>query len=344
MLKTKATEPSKSYWLEVGLDFTEPVNKDKTILLCGNTIVDKDSWTVDEYGKIILNTVSVEFDILYANLYDKMQEYLVQIYGHNSITAPKLKDYISAAYANDSIPIEEALEQAYTKYNNDLNAWMESSNSDTFHHSISPFEIIVNQFRSRVYSIIKFDTINEMDYSISVTENTKELKLNTPHRNQFRNLNWTPDDIVVMNGVVHQFVNMYDNVFEAPTKWYRLDNEGVFDDVNAYKLDVVKHYAVHDKFKRLSYGELLSGVKEGVTYYIREKSNDKIYLQCEELTEFANHWKVVSETEKNKGVDPLQVYYVKDANNVYNKVSIRIFEDDVIYYTKEFEEVYYILK
>jgi hypothetical protein len=339
LLKTKPEEPSKSYWLETGLIFSDSyIDKEKSILLCGNTIVEKDSWDIDKYGVIHLNSVSTEFDILYAEIYDKIQRYITEMYGHTGSNAPKLSDYLEGY--TDSADIEEQ----YQKYITAIENWL-ATGEDKYHYSKSPFEIVCNQFNTREYAIIKFDTIEEKDYIIKLYENTSELKLNNPTRNTFRNINWTPDDIVVMNGLVHKFVNKYSDVFEAPLKWYRPTNEGVFDDVYAYKLEICKHYLEHDKFRRLSYGELLNGVKENIEYYIKSPNNNEIYLKCDDLTEFEFYWNMVSETEKSLGVDPTKTYFIYD-NGEYIKVNgtLSDFDVDTVYYTKVFKRDYFILK
>jgi hypothetical protein len=339
LLKTKAEEPSKSYWLETGLIFSDTsIEKDKTILLCGNTIVEKDAWDIDKYGVIKLNSVSSEFDILYAEIYSKLQRYITEMYGHAGINAPKLSEYLEGYTDPADIEVQ------YQKYIAAIEAWL-ASGEDKNHYTKSAFEIVCNQFNTRQYAIIKFNSIEERDYVISVYENTSELKLNNPMRNVFRNINWTPDDIIVMNGIVHKFVNKYSDVFEAPLKWYRPTNDGIFDDVYAYKLEVCKRYTEHDRFRRLSYGELLNGVKSDIQYYIKSTENDKIYLMCDELSEFEFYWNPVSEVEKESGVDPTKTYFTYD-NGVYTRVigTLVEFDDATTYYTKVFKRDYFILK
>lgn len=338
LLKTKKEEPTKSFLLDVKLSFGTPVDKDKCILICGNTIVDKDSWKVTKEGDIYLTTVSSEFDILYAEMYRRMRVYLASMLDHTIENAPKLSDYLKEHYSS-----VEDIDKAYQEYLTALEEWSEISGGDKFHYTKSAFDIVTNQFKNRQYAIIKFDNIEPHDYTIQVLENKHDLYLNKPMRNKFYNENWTPDDLIIMNGMVHRFVNDYENVFSSPMTWYRTDINGIYDDVNAYKLEVVKHYNENDRFKRLSYGQLMNGVKNNVQYYY--KTSENTYARYDTLSHFEFVYKELTDAEILLGFDTSMVYYINEGNT-YTPVpsSQRFFEPGIKYYKKVFSNKYYILK
>lgn len=337
ILKYEKTDPNHSYWLENSLKFSKPVIKDKTILLCGNTIIDKRCWTVDEYGNIQLLTVADEFDILYSEVHAELKQYLTELVGH-SLNGPKLEDYVTAAQT------PEEIEAAYERYYQDVEKWMLSTGSDNYHYSVSPFNVVVSQFIDRKYNIIRFDSENESDdYVIKVSENTDDIILNKPLRNSFINKNWSSEDIVVFNGLAYEFVNLYENVFTAPLTWYRPSNIGTLEGAYAFKLEVSKHYNEHDKFRKMTFEELLAGPSEYRDYYVRNDNN--MYMKLTNVTEFEHIYNLVSEDEMSQPMDPRKTYFTKNGNE-YQIVpkTTEVFDPNVKYYTCKFTKEYYIKK
>ena len=340
LLKYKETEPSKSYLLPTTLKFGVTASKENCILLCGNTIVDKDSWDVTSTGNVYLNSVSSEFDILYAEMYDTMRTYLKSIIDHNISDAPNLQDIINNI---DNMTIEK-LEEAYSQYLDELNEWNAATGGDNFHNTKSVFDIVVNQFSSRKYSLIVFGTEDNLNFEVHVIENKNDIKLNKPLRNHFRITDWNVDDIIVMNGMIHRFENKYDSVFTSPLTWYRMDNNGIYDDVNAYKLDVIKHYEEHDRFRKLTYGEMISGPKSTETYYRRVTQNT--YGTITVTDDFEHTMSLIPDSVISEGVDPNETYFVKEGSE-YKKVPILLlinngFDINKKYYKKVFTREYYI--
>lgn len=354
LLKTKTTEPTKSFLLTTELQFGKTINKDKTILLCGNTIIDKDSWDVTSEGNIYLKTISAEFDILYAEMYDIMRDYLKSIIDHNIEDSPKLREILDNM---ESMNIEN-IEEAYQEYFNQLETWTNETGGDKYHNTKSVFDIIVNQFINRKYYVLYFDIDNiedEFGFDVNIIENKNDIILNKPLRNHFRNINWNVDDIVVMNGLIHRFENKYDTVFTSPTVWYRMDNEGIYDDVYAYKIEVIKHYKKHDSFRKLTYGELLSGPSVFTEYFYRDTEKSYkigLYFESEEsYVDFEHTFKLISQETLDNGVDPYETYFrkvVSPTNEVsYEKIPILTlinngFTPNVNYYKKIFTKDYYI--
>jgi len=339
VLKTVAEEANKSYWLVNKLNFSHKINKDKSILLCGNTIVDKDSWEVLDDGSVFLNTIELEFDILYTEMYSRMREYLSTQVSHDIVASPKIEDFLKLH--NDD---EEGINAAYQEYSQALEEWRETSGSDNYHYAHSAFDVVVEQFRNRTYAIIEFDNIAAKAYDIEVVENREEIKLNKPTKNYFINENWNIDDIVIMNGVCHDFVNKCENVFFAPEKWYRHGYDDVFEGVSAYKLQVVRRDKINDAYHKLNYTELLYGPIENTVYY-RYDSEKKTYIGDAHVTSFKKEFRFVSQDEKALGYNQHQVYFTKEGDEYVRVPSTNTeFQVDKDYYICEFTRDYYILK
>lgn len=338
-LKTVSTEENKSYWLVNKLNFSHKVNKDKCILICGNTIVDKDSWEVLPDGSVALTTIETEFDILYTEMYKKMRDYLATQISHDLLVSPKIEDYLRLN--NDN---EEGINKAYEEYTNALQEWKAATGSDNYHYPHSAFDVVVEQFRNRFYAIIEFDNISSRAYDINVIENREEIKLNKPMKNYFINENWGVDDIVIMNGICHNFVNKCTNVFFAPETWYRHGYNDVFSGASGYKLQVVRRDKINDAYHKLNYTELLFGPRENTIYY-RYDSEKKAYIGDSNVKSFDKEYIYVTDDIKSLGYNPHQIYFTKE-EGIYTQVpsTNTEFQVDKEYYTCEFLRDYYVLK
>jgi len=339
IFKTEDTDPNKSYWLTRKLVFNRRIDKDKTILLCGNTIVDKDSWYVDENGAIILKNIEAEFDYIYSEVYRNVQQYLESIVGHSISGAPDIKDFLK-----DNMDSAESIDRAYEAYHAALEEWKNTNGSDTYHYyAKSPFAVTVEQFKYRQYGVIVFESADEESYDIQALENHRDIILNRPLRNKFINRNWTPDDTVVMNGVVHRFVNEYEDVFIAPDVWYRHGVSDIFDGTNAYKLAIVRHDRKSDAYHRLNYTELLKGPLEGVIYYIRDDERDT-YHPFSDLKAFDKHYAVV-DVIPGETIDKKKRYFTKVGDEYVEIPStLNAFEAGETYYVCYFNKDYFIKK
>lgn len=340
-LKCEQNEPTHRFWLRDKLTFAYPVSKSNTILLCGNTIVDKKDWSVDEYGDIHLDSVSDEWDIVYARNYANVRAYLKQVIDHD-MDGPKLSDYMTEIMTPDSI------DEAYAKYEQDMENWMATSGGDMFHHAMSPFNVTEAQFINRIYTIVRFTPEDDSDYKIEVSEDTSEIELNRPLRNTFRNKNWSSEDLVIANGLTYEFVNLFEDVFTAPMTWYRTTDVGIFDDAHVYKLKVIKHFNEHDRFRKLNYSELTYGPVDYRDYYRRSTTGAKLYYKLGKLTEFASKYILVDAAGIAAGMQPDTIYYTidPDDNEKYIKVpdTVTEFAENKQYFVRRFTEDYYILK
>ena len=88
ILKSEPTEINRSFWLTTGMTFSSEIDKEKCLLICGNEIVSKDSWDVDEKDNHTVNLkgISAEFDIIYAEMYRRIQLYTAMMIVFSTIT------------------------------------------------------------------------------------------------------------------------------------------------------------------------------------------------------------------------------------------------------------------
>ena len=344
MLKTTKNESNKMFWLKTGAHFSKRVNKSKTILLCGNEIIPHALWEVDKFDKNKINFLWVnrDFDILYAEIYRKMKVYMESCGLLNDESRPKLEDYIdpNGKEYQENTPIKEL----FDKYIEAIKAYNETSSSALqfdVHFAPSAFEITKKQFLYQQFAIVTFDTIDETNYEVEVVENRSDVEVDKPYTNHIRNKNWSPDDILVVNGLVHNFVNVYADVFTPPTKWYLPILDNVFEGADVYKLQIKRHDIKSNFYMKLNYQELLAGPIDGYSYFTYNEDK-RIYLPVGEIKEFASDYIPVTSTIYDKNA----VYYTKNSDGLFVRVPATndVFEDGVTYYTRRFNDTYYVLK
>ena len=346
LLKTEPTEDRRSFWLTTGMVFSNSIDKNKCLLICGNEIVSKDSWEVDKNNSHCVNLIgiSAEFDIIYSEMYRRLRIYTETMIGHQINNAPKITDFLKDSYGS----LEE-VERAIEAYEVAVQQYIDDGGEYNYHYCTSAINIVKQQFINRQYSIIRFDTLDNLKYDVEVEENHLDLQFNTPMRDRMRNLNWSLDDIIIINGIQQQFVNEYDNVFKPVAKWYLPDIKNTLDDVNGYKLEVCKHYMSLNKYVKLNYTMLTRGPIEGRTYYEYNERLDH-YIPLDNLTEFDKSYVKLSPTEISNGMERDIIYYTRSISNdnqiTYNIVpsSFTEFEEGVTYYKLVFNKDYYILK
>ena len=176
---------------------------------------------------------------------------------------------------------------------------------------------------------------------MEVVENRSDVEVDKPYTNHIRNKNWSPDDILVVNGLVHNFVNVYADVFTPPTKWYLPILDNVFEGADVYKLQIKRHDIKSNFYMKLNYQELLAGPIDGYSYFTYNEDK-RIYLPVGEIKEFASDYIPVTSTIYDKNA----VYYTKNSNGLFVRVPSTndVFEDGVTYYTRRFNDTYYVLK
>ena len=232
---------TNTFWLTTGLIFSHPIDPDKTILLNTNEIVPKSEWYVDpkNTNAIQLRHTDAEFNMWFLEMRYKLNEFLETMINRTRVKTPKLDEYLEGKFT------KEEMDEAFELYKADMEQYMqyrrERSNLDIAYETTLPLSAIatvMNEFVHRTYRIIRLDRVDESFAYPLVYENHHDILLDKPYMNKFRNRNWDPEDIVVINGVKYEFESEYEDVFKVPTtKWQRTDNN-VFEAADAFKLQI----------------------------------------------------------------------------------------------------------
>lgn len=239
-LKTESVS-SNTFWLTTDLIFSDDLIKGKFILLNNNEIIPSTEYTIDTDNpkKINLTRVSSEYDILYSEMTQKLNAYLYQTLQRDDDAMPQISDYVTD-YTDSTVT-----NQQFLNYIDAMNAYYsEASANGTYanlHNTMSPLFTVSQEFKGRTYSIIKFDTIEEKNYNIKVRENRADISINRPYMNKLENKSWGMNDILVVNGLIHRFINEYSNVFVVPTTTYLPTDDQCLVGADAYKLQIVRN-------------------------------------------------------------------------------------------------------
>lgn len=341
ILKSEPTEYNKSFWLTTGMIFSSEIDKTKCLLICGNEIVSKDSWDVDVNNKhkVILKGLAAEFDIIYAEVYRRIKMYTAMMLDHTINEAPKITDFLKDHYESMS-----DVENAINMYEAAVNEYINDGGEYNYHYIRSALNVVKQQFVDRQYAIIKFSTAEELQFDVEVCENHKDLSFNMPYRDKMRNIDWDIDDILIINGIQHVFLNEYDNVFKPVETWYLTDTSNVLDDVNGYKLEICKYYKSTNEYMKLNYTQLSRGPIEGREYYTYKKDIDK-FISTGPIEDFDKTYYRIPDNELEGEMERDVLYFTKVAGE-YVKVpsTVTEFEPNTIYYKLIFNKVYYVKK
>lgn len=237
ILKTEAYS-TNTYWLPYKLSFSNTIDKDKTILVCSGEIIPKDEWDIDPNDSHIVRLLynDFEFEQLMNEMTTKMRIYLSQTIQHDIDNEPKLSDYIL------NYDSEDAINNGFQNYVTAMNEYIANVTGGLYdsHFAISAINTVIKQFDNRSYSLIKTDTIEDVNYDVQFFENHDDIIVDKPRINQLTNKNWSLDDILIVNGMKQQFVNVYQDKFKVPQTMWLMDPENVFEHCSAYKLQVIK--------------------------------------------------------------------------------------------------------
>lgn len=237
ILKTE-TYSMNTFWLPYKLLFSDKINRNKTLLICGGEIVPQSEWDIDPKNP---NTIRLlyndfEFEQLMNEMTTKMRIYLTQIIEHEIANEPKLEDYIL------DMSSEEKINEGFQKYVAAMNEFIANETGGLYdkHYALSAITSVANQFSNKSYSIITVSTIEDASYDVEFFENRDEIIVDKPRINELMNLNWSIDDILIINGMAHRLINVYDSNFKVPlTSWLPYQDK-VFEHSDAYKLQVIK--------------------------------------------------------------------------------------------------------
>ena len=229
---------TNTYWLPIKLQFSAKINKNKSELICGGEIVPKSEWDIDpsDPNTIRLLYNDFEFNQLLNEMSKKMRIYLQQTIEHDIANEPKLSDFITD-YSSD-----EKITEGFNKYIEAMNEFISNETGGAYdqHFALSAITTVAKQFDNRSYSLITVDTIEDAAYDIEFYENHENIIVDKPRINQIVNKNWSPDDILIINGMMQHLVNIYDNNFKLPTTSWLPTQDNIFDKCDAYKLQVIK--------------------------------------------------------------------------------------------------------
>lgn len=346
-LKSTTMESNKMFWLKTGALFSKEIDKSKTMLLCGNEIIPSHEWEVDAINprKINFLWMSRDFDIIYSEMHRKYSDYMREFGRLNDENRPKIEDYIESfgsEYEPDLTPA-----QRFNKYVEALNAYVEESKNTSalpfdIHYMPSVFDIVQKQFMYKQFAIVSVDTLDETNYTVELYENRDDIEVDKPYTNYITNKNWSPDDILVVNGLVHQFVNEYSDVFTPQTRWYLPKLDNVFAGADIYKLQVKRRNVKSNFYMKLNYTELLAGPRDELRYYTYNKAKN-IYTLADVSGGFDSTYAKVDSSGK---YDKKTAYFTVGVNGAFVRVpsTVTEFEEGVTYYTKIFNETYYVLK
>lgn len=232
------TYSMNTFWLPTKLQFSDEVNKDKSILICSGEIIPKSEWDIDPKDKHTIRLLynEFEFDQLLNEMTKKMKEYLYQVIEHDEENQPQLKDYIIDYSSEDSI------NDGFNNYVAAMNEYLDSVSGGMYdnHFALSAINTVIKEFDNRTYSLVTIKIIKDSSYDIEFYENHEDIIVDKPRINQLTNINWSPDDIVIINGMTHDMVNVYDNKFMIPTTSWLPSEDNIFEHCDAYKLQVIK--------------------------------------------------------------------------------------------------------
>lgn len=237
ILKTEEFS-TNTYWLPIKLQFSAKINRNKSELICGGEIVPKTEWDIDpsDPNTIRLLYNDFEFNQLLNEMTKKMRTYLQQTIEHNLADEPKLSDFITDYSSDDKIT------EGFNRYIEAMNEFISNETGGLYdrHFALSAITSVIKQFDNRSYSLIIVDNIEDASYDIEFYENYEDIIVDKPRINQIINKKWSPDDILIINGMMQHLVNVYDNNFKLPTTSWLPTQDNIFDKCDAYKLQIVK--------------------------------------------------------------------------------------------------------
>ena len=339
LLKSEPTEEYRSVWLTDGLNFSSEIDKDHCLLICGNEIMSKDSWEVDPKDKnhVILKHISAEFDIIYSEMYRRLRMYLAQSVEHNLENAPKITDFLT-----ENITTFDQVQNAMEAFELAMSEFIDNGGEYNYHYTQSALMITANQFLNRQYAIVKISSNDNTAFDYVFNENHHDLRFNCPTRNKFVNENYKVDDIIIINGIKHIFVHEYADVFVPVPKWYLMNVNGVFDDVNGYKLEIKKHRESSNKYMKLNKTQLSYGMDPDQTYYTYDSENDN-YLPVGTVDKFEIVYQQLTDIDLNSGVDKSETYFTYNGEEFIRvPTNFTSFDKNEVYYKLIVKKDYFV--
>lgn len=237
ILKTESYSMN-TFWLPYKLLFSNKIDRNKTLLICGGEIIPKSEWDIDPKNPNVIRLLynDFEFEQLMNEMTTKMRIYLAQVIEHEIANEPKLGDYIL------DMSSEEKINEGFKNYVAAMNEFIANETGGLYdkHYALSAITSVAKQFSNKSYSIMTISTIEDASYDVEFFENRDEIVVDKPRINELMNLNWSIDDILIINGISHNLVNVYDSNFKVPLTSWLPYQDNIFEHCDAYKLQVIK--------------------------------------------------------------------------------------------------------
>ena len=237
ILKTESYSMN-TFWLPYKLLFSNKIDRNKTLLICGGEIIPKSEWDIDPQNPNVIRLLynDFEFEQLMNEMTAKMRIYLAQVIEHEIANEPKLGDYIL------DMSSEEKINEGFKNYVAAMNEFIANETGGLYdkHYALSAITSVAKQFSNKSYSIMTISTIEDASYDVEFFENRDEIVVDKPRINELMNLNWSIDDILIINGISHNLVNVYDSNFKVPLTSWLPYQDNIFEHCDAYKLQVIK--------------------------------------------------------------------------------------------------------
>ena len=237
ILKTESYSMN-TFWLPYKLLFSNKIDRNKTLLICGGEIIPKSEWDIDPKNPNVIRLLynDFEFEQLMNEMTTKMRIYLAQVIEHEIANEPKLGDYIL------DMSSEEKINEGFKNYVAAMNEFIANETGGLYdkHYALSAITSVAKQFSNKSYSIMTISTIEDASYDVEFFENRDEIVVDKPRINELMNLNWSIDDILIINGISHNLINVYDSNFKVPLTSWLPYQDNIFEHCDAYKLQVIK--------------------------------------------------------------------------------------------------------
>ena len=237
ILKTESYSMN-TFWLPYKLLFSNKIDRNKTLLICGGEIIPQSEWDIDPKNPNVIRLLynDFEFEQLMNEMTTKMRIYLAQVIEHEIANEPKLGDYIL------DMSSEEKINEGFKNYVAAMNEFIANETGGLYdkHYALSAITSVAKQFSNKSYSIMTISTIEDASYDVEFFENRDEIVVDKPRINELMNLNWSIDDILIINGISHNLVNVYDSNFKVPLTSWLPYQDNIFEHCDAYKLQVIK--------------------------------------------------------------------------------------------------------
>ena len=151
ILKTE-TYSMNTFWLPYKLLFSNKIDRNKTLLICGGEIIPQSEWDIDPQNPNVIRLLynDFEFEQLMNEMTAKMRIYLTQVIEHEIANEPKVGDYIL------DMSSEEKINEGFKNYVAAMNEFIANETGGLYdkHYALSAITSVAKQFSNKSYSIM----------------------------------------------------------------------------------------------------------------------------------------------------------------------------------------------